>query len=105
MKSESDIPGATPVGTLNSERDLGAESDLPLPITLPRSLQMNFTIEGEDFNFTLTVDDEGNLISFTATKGSGITNDTFNCSIQVESQSTPPEVFCCTPAGCTAGPC
>ena len=67
---------------------------------------MDFTISGEDFTFTLQVDGTGQLTSFTATKSSGIVgNTTYDCSIQVESQTNPPQVFCCTPSGCTSGPC
>ena len=62
---------------------------------------MNFTIVGEDYNFTLTVNGDGKLIAFTATKDQA----TFDCSIQLVSQTAPPERFCCGPAGCTAGSC
>lgn len=65
---------------------------------------MIFTINGEDFIFNLQVDSTGKLTSFTATRGKNITVDNFNCSIQVESESSA-ELFCCTPSGCTAGPC
>jgi hypothetical protein len=63
---------------------------------------MNFTISGEDFTFTLLVDTNGNLTSFTAEKDS--TN--YDCSIQVTSTGgLMQEVFCCNPSGCTSGPC
>ena len=63
---------------------------------------MNFTISGEDFTFTLLVDLEGNLTSFTATKDS--TN--YDCEIQVTSTGgLTQQVFCCNPSGCTSGPC
>ena len=63
---------------------------------------MNFTISGEDFTFTLLVDLNGNLTSFTAEKDSA----SYDCSIQVAaSGALMPETFCCTPAGCTSGSC
>ena len=46
---------------------------------LNKELQMNFTISGEDFIFTLLVDPDGKLNSFTAEKDS----TTYDCSIQV----------------------
>lgn len=62
---------------------------------------MNFTINGADFTFTLEVDNNGHLTSFTATKD----NATYNCSIQVTSNTELLQVYCCTPSGCTSGPC
>ena len=63
---------------------------------------MNFTISGEDFTFTLLVDTNGTLTSFTATKDS----ITYLCSIQLNSSGgLMPEAFCCTPSGCTSGSC
>jgi hypothetical protein len=63
---------------------------------------MNFTISGEDFTFTLLVDPNGTLTSFTAEKDS----TSYDCSIQVTSTtSLMPELFCCTPSGCTSGSC
>lgn len=63
---------------------------------------MNFTISGEDFTFTLLVDTNGNLTSFTAEKDSA----NYDCSIQVSaSGALLPETFCCTPSGCTSGSC
>ena len=63
---------------------------------------MNFTISGEDFTFTLSVNPNGELTSFTAEKDS----TSYDCSIQVESSGAlMPEAFCCTPAGCTTGGC
>lgn len=49
---------STPIGILNARAGLRAESDsiLPLPVILPRSEQMNFTINGEEYVFTLDVD-------------------------------------------------
>lgn len=61
---------------------------------------MNFTIAGEEFNFTLTVNGDGQLTGFTATKG----QTTYDCLIQLVSQSTPERV-CCGPSGCTSGSC
>jgi hypothetical protein len=100
MKPESNITTPTPAGILNPEKSLGLTSGLPLPITLPGSLLMNFTIAGEDFNFTLTVNSEGQLLAFTATKDS----TTYDCSIQLVSQANA-ERTCCGPSGCTAGSC
>ena len=63
---------------------------------------MTFTISGEDFIFTLLVDTNGNLTSFTAEKDS----TSYDCSIQVTSSGAlMPEIFCCTPSGCTSGSC
>ena len=63
---------------------------------------MNFTISNEDFTFTLLVDPNGTLTSFTATKDS----TSYDCAIQVTATGAMmPEVFCCTPAGCTSGAC
>ncbi len=63
---------------------------------------MNFTISGEDFTFTLSVDLNGTLTGFTATKDS----INYDCSIQMTSTSgLMPERFCCTPSGCTSGSC
>jgi hypothetical protein len=63
---------------------------------------MNFTISGEDFTFTLLVDPNGTLTSFTATKDS----TDYDCSIQVTATSSlMPDIFCCTPSGCTSGSC
>jgi len=100
MKPETNITTSTPAGILNPDKQLGITSKLPLPIRLIGSLLMNFTIAGEDFNFTLTVNGDGQLLGFTATKD----NTTFDCSIQLVSQ-TSPERACCSPAGCTAGSC
>lgn len=63
---------------------------------------MIFTISGENFTFNLEINSNGQLTSFTATKGN---NTTYDCSIQVENESNPLEIFCCTPSGCVAGPC
>lgn len=63
---------------------------------------MNFTISGEDFTFELETDVNGVLTSFTATEDSTI----FDCLILMKSQSlVPMQLFCCTPSGCTSGPC
>jgi len=63
---------------------------------------MNFTISGEDFTFTLSVNLNGELTSFTAEKDS----TSYDCSIQVTSSGgLMPEIFCCTPSGCTSGSC
>lgn len=63
---------------------------------------MNFTISGEDFTFTLLVDSNGTLTSFTATKDS----NSYDCSIQLTATGgMMAEAFCCTPSGCTSGSC
>src|SRR5262245_16267427 len=62
--------------------------------------KMTFTITGEEYIFTLTVDTEGNLSSFTAVKG----DITYDCSIQLSAHSVEQKV-CCTQWGCTAGGC
>lgn len=64
---------------------------------------MIFTILGEDFTFNLQLDSNGRLTSITATKGNPVTS--YKCSIQVENESNPLEMFCCGPSGCTVGPC
>ena len=61
---------------------------------------MNFTINGEEWIFTLLVDSQGNLTDFTATKD----GTTCTCSIQLVAEGTGGRT-CCTPAGCTAGGC
>jgi hypothetical protein len=101
MKPESNIKTSTPAGILNPEKNVALTSVLPLPISLIGSLLMNFTIAGEEYVFTLTVNGDGQLLSFTATKEG---NTTYDCSIQLVSQ-TSPERACCSPAGCTAGSC
>jgi hypothetical protein len=101
MKPESNIKTSTPAGILNPEKNVALTSVLPLPISLIGSLLMNFTIAGEDYVFTLTVNGDGQLQGFTATKEG---NTTYDCSIQLVSQ-TSPERACCSPAGCTAGSC
>jgi len=97
MKPDSNTKPSTPAGILNPEENAGTTS-LPLPITLP--LVLNFTIVGEDFNFSLTLNGDGQLVGFTATKG----NTTYDCSIQLASQSSAERV-CCSPIGCTPGSC
>lgn len=79
---------STPIGILNSNADLG------------RSDQMTFTINGEEWLFTLLVDSQGNLTDFTATKD----GTTCTCSIQLVAENSGART-CCTPAGCTAGGC
>jgi hypothetical protein len=100
MKPENTITTSTPAGILNSDTKLGAEADISVTLPLPGSHQMNFTINGEDFDFTLTVDAEGNLTGFTATRD-GVP---FNCSIQLVNEVNGART-CCTPSGCTAGSC
>jgi hypothetical protein len=100
MKPENTITTSSPAGILNSDPKLGAEADIHLPLPLPGGQQMNFTINGEEFNFTLTVDAEGNLTSLTATRD-GVA---FDCSIQLVSEVNGART-CCGPSGCTAGSC
>jgi hypothetical protein len=101
MKPENTLTTSSPAGILNSETKLGAEAEIRVPpLPLPGSTQMHFTINGEDFDFTLTVDSEGNLISFTATRD-GVP---FDCSIQLVSEVNGART-CCSPSGCTAGSC
>jgi hypothetical protein len=88
MKPESNITTLPPV------------SELPLPISLPGSELMNFTINGEEWLFTLTLDGQGHLVSLIATKD-GVTCD---CTIQLVAQNNGTRT-CCGPAGCTAGSC
>jgi hypothetical protein len=64
---------------------------------------MIFTILDADFTFNLQIDSNGRLTSITATKGNPVT--TYKCSIQVENENNPLEMFCCGPSGCTVGPC
>jgi hypothetical protein len=100
MKPETTLPTSTPVRILDPEEQYVAESNSNLLGSLERSLQMNFTIHGEDFVFTLTVDGDGQLTGFTATNGS----TTFDCSIQLVSQAN--ERWCCIPNGpCSPGGC
>jgi hypothetical protein len=98
MKPENTITTSSPAGILNSETKLGAEVEIGVP--LPGSQKMNFTINGEEFSFTLTVDAEGNLTDFTATKD-GVT---FDCSIQLVSEVNGSRT-CCSPTGCMPGSC
>jgi hypothetical protein len=100
MKPENTLTTSSPAGILNSETKVGAESEIRLPLPLPGSQQMTFTINGEDFTFTITVDTQGNLTAFTAT-GEGAT---FNCMIQLVSEVDGSRV-CCGPSGCTSGSC
>ena len=100
MKSENTLSTSSPAGILNSETKIGAESDIVVPLPLPGSKQMTFTISGEDFVFTITVDSSGNLTDFTAT-GDGAT---FDCTIQLVAEGNGAR-FCCGPSGCTAGSC
>jgi hypothetical protein len=100
MKPENTITTSSPAGILNSDPKLGAEADIRAPLPLPGSLPMNFTISGEEFDFTLTVDAEGNLTGFTATKD-GVP---FECSIQLVSEVNGART-CCSPSGCTSGSC
>ena len=101
MKPENTLITSSPAGILNSEKELGAESEVRLPLPLPGSQQqMTFTINGEDFTFTITVDSQGNLLDFTAT-GEGAT---FDCMIQLVSDVDGAR-FCCGPSGCTSGSC
>ena len=62
---------------------------------------MNFTIAGEEFAFTISVDGEGQLTGFTATR-EGLTYD---CLIQVTSQGAERIIECCGANGCMAGGC
>ena len=62
---------------------------------------MNFTISGESYSFTLEVDGNGNLTLFTANEG----DDIYDCSIQMIARTDPGTPVCCTPSGCTSGPC
>lgn len=100
MKSENTLSTSSPAGILNSETNIGAESEIVVPLPLPGSKQMTFTISGEDFVFTITVDSSGNLTDFTAT-GDGAT---FDCTIQLVAEGNGAR-FCCGPSGCTAGSC
>ena len=100
MKPENTLTTSSPAGILNPEPKLGAESEIHLPVPLPGSGLMTFRINGEEFNFTLTVDAEGNLTDFSATKD-GVTYD---CSIQPVSDVDGSRT-CCGPSGCTSGSC
>ena len=62
---------------------------------------MNFTISGEDFDFTLEVDGSGNLTAFTATKDA----TTYDCTIQLTSRTPEADRICCGPSGCMSGSC
>jgi len=62
---------------------------------------MNFTISGEEFDFTLEVDGSGNLTGFTATKD----GTTYDCTIQLTSRANAEDQVCCGPSGCMAGSC
>lgn len=100
MKSENTLTTSSPAGILNSDAKLGAEAEIRVSLPLPGSNQMHFTINGEDFDFTLTVDSAGNLISFTATRD-GVP---FDCTIQLVDEVNGART-CCGPSGCTAGSC
>lgn len=62
---------------------------------------MNFTISGEPFTFTVTVDGDGNLTAFSAADG----ETTYDCRIQLMPHDEAKSVRCCTPEGCMAGTC
>lgn len=61
---------------------------------------MTFTISGEPYVFTLVIDN-GVLTSFTAADET----TTYQCFIQLQVQGAAEPIVCCTPAGCTSGPC
>ena len=100
MKPENTLTTSSPAGILNSETKIGAESEILVPLPLPGSKQMNFTINGEEFVFTMTFDTAGNITDFTATRD-GVT---FECTIQLVSEVNGSRT-CCSPSGCTAGSC
>jgi hypothetical protein len=61
----------------------------------------NFTINGATYVFTLEVNQDNQLTSFTATK-----NQTpYSCKIQVTSELNSEEQDCCGTSGCTGGGC
>ena len=65
---------------------------------------MNFIIDNADFVFTLEtqlVNGHYVLTSFTATAD----NVEFDCFIQLMSPGEVAVEFCCSPLGCTSGPC
>lgn len=101
MKSEATLPTSPLVRVLDSQDQLEVESDSRLLLNLPRSEEMNFTINGEDFFFTLTVDSNGHLTAFTATKD----NTVFDCKIKLVSEADG-STWCCIPGGpCQQGSC
>lgn len=65
---------------------------------------MVFTIENEDYVFSLVVDQDNHLTGFTATKD----QVTYDCSIHLKSQLNSQVILCCRPyppGGCVEGPC
>jgi hypothetical protein len=64
---------------------------------------MDFTIENADYQFHLVVNQYNQLIGFTATKD----QKTYDCAIQLKSQTDPLDTGCCRPypPGCSGGPC
>jgi hypothetical protein len=65
---------------------------------------MNFIIDNANFVFNLQtqeVNGQNVLTSFTATSN-GVE---FNCYIQLVSEGEVETEFCCSPLGCTSGPC
>ena len=62
---------------------------------------MIFTINGEPYIFTLTLDLLNQVTGFTATN----LTTTYDCKIHLTSQQDDSEELCCTPSGCTQGGC
>ena len=65
---------------------------------------MNFIIDNAEFEFSLQtqeVNGHNVLTAFTATAD----NVTFNCFIQLVAPGEVATEFCCSPLGCTSGPC
>ena len=61
----------------------------------------NFTINGAAYTFTLEVNQDNQLTSFTATKN----QSPYTCKIQVTAVGNEEEKDCCGPSGCAGGGC
>jgi len=64
---------------------------------------MVFTIENEDYTFSLVLDESNQMTGFTATKD----QVTYDCGIHLKSRTQPQEYSCCypPPIGCQPGGC
>jgi hypothetical protein len=101
MKPETTLPTSTSVRILDPEEQIVAESDSQLIGRLEGSQQMIFTIDGEAFIFTMTLDGQGHLTALTATKD----NTTYDCKIKLVSEVDGSQ-WCCIPGGsCSPGSC
>jgi len=64
----------------------------------------SFRIEASpsEFNFSMTTDENGNLVGITATDAN---NNVYECRLQLMPEDVNLEIQCCTATGCTPGSC